>query len=262
MLKNCSSGRSEVKMIIFNEQQYADELIRHGFPTMRISKRDLIILAKKYRSDGLSGDENYEKIVAFCEKWCKKFVEAKYQTAILDAIYTSALPSAAKIRKDAISFSLSELDTLAQADSLGGEGRALLFAIMCVCKMYDRDNLWVNSKSKIQLKDLAILAGVRGTNLSHERLLHKMIIHDYIAQDYPNLLRLKISCLDYEEPELEFKPTESMVEWWRMWYRKNYTECEVCGKAVRRANNKTKYCPDCARETAARQRREYNAKHR
>ena len=243
-------------MIIFNEQQYTDELLRHGFPA-RISKRDLIVLAKKWRSEGLSDEEIYKKIVHFCEKWCKKFVEAKYQTAILDAVIKSAEP-AAKIRKDTISFSEKELNAIAMSNTLGKDGRDMLFVMMCVCKMYDRDNLWLNSKSKIQLKDLAKLAGIRGSNYAQELIVHKIIIAGLLDQCYPNLLQLKVTCLYSDEPELEFTPAEDMVEWWRMWYRLHYTECVECGRTIRRANNKTKYCPECAKRKAAEQKREYN----
>lgn len=248
-------------MIVLNEKQYVEQLLAKGFPS-RISKRDLILLAKHWREEGLSDKQNYDKIVVFCKKWSKKFVEARYQTAILDAITKSAPadePAAVKVRRDFIEFSGTELAALAE---LGRPHSDLLFVMMCVCKIYDRDNIWVNSKSKIKLNELCKLAGLQLPNYRQEELLRDMIVEGAITQCFPNLLQLKITLLDKNEPVLSFAPSEDMAREWKMWFLKNYTECAVCGTAVRRTNNKVKYCSSCALEVAARQRREYNAKHR
>lgn len=245
-------------MIIFNEKQYIEQLLAHGFPS-RFSKRDIILLARHWQEQGLSNSEIYGKIVEFCKKWQKKFAEPKYETAILDAIYKLAEPSAAKMRSETINFSGTELERLAY---LGRPHSDLLFLMMCICKLYNRDNLWVNSKSKIKLNELATLARLHLTNNKQELLLHDMIVAGAIEQMFPNLLQLKMAWLDHKEPVLSFPPSENMIDEWRMWFNRHYAECAVCGKIVPRANNKTKYCADCAHEVAARQRREYNAKHR
>lgn len=245
-------------MIIFDEKQYCNELLAHGFPT-RFSKRDIIILAKKYRADGFNDEQIYDKIVAFCRKWCKKFVELKYQSVILDSVAISAQPSAAKIRRDTIKFSRTELDRLA---TLGEKQADLLFVMMCVCKMYGRTDLWINSKSKIKLSDLCELAKLNLTNVRQEKLVYDLIIAGAIEQAFPNLLHLKLAWLDDNPKEIWFSPSKLLIYNWHTWYDKNYTRCEVCGKLVVKTNNKVKYCSECAFQVAAEQRREYNAKHR
>lgn len=245
-------------MIIFNEKQYIEQLLAHGFPS-RFSKRDIILLARHFREQGLSESENYDEIVKFCRKWSKKFVEPKYQTAILDAIYKSAAPRSVNLRAETINFSKNELDKLAR---LGKTRSDLLFVMMCVCKLYKRDNLWVNSKSKIKLNEMCEIAGLALPNRKQEFLVHDLIVAGAIEQMFPNCLQLKMAWLDHGEPALTFVPSEQMASEWRMWFRKNYIECEECGKIVPRSNNKMKYCAECAFDVAARQRREYNAKHR
>lgn len=245
-------------MIIFNEKQYIEQLLAHGFPS-RFSKRDIILLARHFREQGLSETENYDEIVKFCRKWSKKFIEPKYQTAILDAIFISAEPRSTNLRAETINFSKNELDKLAR---LGKAHSDLLFVMMCICKLYGRDNLWVNSKSKIKLSEIAELAGLNLPNRKQELLIHDLIVAGAINQMFPNCLQLKMAWLDHGKPVLSFAPSEHMVSEWRMWFRKNYIECELCGRVVPRSNNKMKYCAECAFEEAARQRREYNAKHR
>lgn len=245
-------------MIILNEKQYFEQLLTKGFPS-RLSKRDIIILAKHWRDEGFTDKQIYDKIVGFCKKWSKKFVEMKYQTAILDAISKSAEPSSVKPRKGIVSFSGTELAALAKLQRPLSD---LLFVMMCLCKIYDRDNIWVNSKSKIQLNEICRLAKLQLTNAKQERMLREMIIEGAVEQCFPNLLQLKMVLLDKEEPAISFVPSEDMVDQWRIWFNRNYAQCEVCGTAVRRTNNKVKYCSSCALEVAAQQRREYNAKHR
>lgn len=243
-------------MIIFNEQDYYNNLIKNGFEK-HINKRDLIILAKKLKSEkpNIENEEIKNYLINFCKKWIENFNPSKYENYILDVLKIVNEPQKDRNFIPLISFSSEELKQVMQLKDFNAQN--LLFIIMCICKMYNRDNIYLNSKSSIKLKELCELAKVKLNSEKQMQLLH--ILYSNNMVEVGKNLKFTLIGLKNENNSkiiLEFAPNKFMITNFTYWRDANYTKCQKCGLTIVKTSNNIKYCENCAKLAKNKQNKE------
>lgn len=160
-----------------------------------------------------------------------------------------------KTNTNAILFSRRELDVISLAST--ENARRLLFAICCVAKSRGVKEVYFNSRSNVKLQDLCKFARTNGRLSDQEYILHDLYKENLICAT-DRLLCFRLPFLEngiLNEVELSIKPSDDMVESYEKWFNANYLFCQMCGRKIKRTNNRIKYCNECAvkknKETSA-----------
>lgn len=243
-------------MIVFNRDKRYDQLIGNGFDD-GINKSDLILLSRRWTSDGLDAENVKHRLIEFCTKWVDNFNKVKYEQLISDCVKIATDDAELPERPETISFSAEELQTIAKART--EDARRLLFIMCCVCKFYGRTDIYLNSKSKVKLYDLCKLAKTKCKIKEQNYILHDLYV-DFLMTAREKILHFDLPIEESVNHELEFEPSEQMIDEWVAWFKTHYSFCQMCGRQIEKTNNRVKYCKECAvkvnKEQTARRNKE------
>lgn len=238
-------------MLIFNEQAHFERLLTEGFPDKRINRRDLNILAKGWARMGCDADSIVEQLTEFCRAWCEKANLSKYEQ-VLDDCAKAAVTDSRVIRPaTTLNFTAAELDTIATCGST--EAQRLYFMIACIMKFYQREYIYFNSRSSIKLSELCRLGKVKTPKKGQDFLLYELNMSGNIEFSPDHILKFgfpRISLETAESPALSFEASDAMIDNFIQWQKAHYTTCARCKTVIKKTGNKTKYCPECAKQVA------------
>lgn len=245
-------------MLIFNEQTHFERLTQNGFPDKRINRRDMSILAKGWARMGCDAESIVSQLQEFCRVWCKNINPAKYAAMIEDTAREAVENSSVVREPTLISFSRQEMQSVVEVEN--SDAQRLYFILACIKKFYQRDFIYLNAQSSIQLSELCKLAKVKTAKKNQDYLLFELVQSGHLELSEEHILKFelpKVSLDTADDAVLTFEATDTMIEFFERWYKANYTHCARCKKLIRKGGNKTKYCPECAKKAAAEQRAEY-----
>ena len=236
-------------MLIFNEQAHFEKLLTEGFPDKRINRRDLNILAKGWARMGCDTDSIIEQLAEFCRVWCKKANLSKYEQVLNDCAKAAITDSRVICPTTTLNFMATELDAVATCGST--EAQRLYFMIACIMKFYQREHIYFNSRSSIKLSELCRLGKVKTPKKDQDFLLYELNMSGNIEFSPDHILKFgfpRISLETAEAPELSFEASDTMIDNFIQWQKAHYTTCARCKKVIKKTGNKTKYCPECAKQ--------------
>lgn len=245
-------------MLIFNEQAHFERLLQSGFPDKRINRRDMSILAKGWVRMGCDAESIESQLQEFCRVWCKNINPAKYTSMIEDTVHDAMAGSGVVREPTLIAFSRQEMQSVVEVEN--SDAQRLYFLLACIKKFYQRDFIYLNAQSSIQLSELCKLAKVKTVKKNQDYLLFELVQSGHLELSEEHILKFalpRVSLGTAEDTALTFEASDTMIEFFERWYKANYTHCARCKKLIRKGGNKTKYCPECAKKVAAEQRAKY-----
>lgn len=227
-------------MKIFNELEYAEKLLQHGF-TKSQTKGELIILAKYYRYTGVENFEELKnKIIEFCKKYNKEFVEYIYIDDIEYAIRRSEKNSL-RIPQD-IPITRNELERIRSLKNYRYE--KVLFILLVLGKYFKITNTGKKSTSStyyipsMPFNNIFRLAHV--TQKKNENILYYLYKNEFIGNNYvTDSIFLKFTNVE-DNSDVEFYVTNinDIIKFYPKY-------CLICGKKIE--DNK-KYHLECFKE--------------
>lgn len=253
------------KRYLFNEEKYAEEIIRDGFEIKGIDYGAMYSVAKYFRAKfGFGRIRLRQQIIDFCKQHdpffnpvveadsIKKWVDVamKYDLRIIDEIEVSAYNI--RFLKENI---LKEKD------------RKVLFAVLVFARaikkaneLKKKKNKYVSDKYYMWYSNLIDIAQItkltKMTELKVVDVLHK---HKDLFTFYPPEKELiRIDFISNEGKQIPIKNMDDIMIDYNLLFGKN--TCEKCGKPIEKKSNRQKYCEDCSkiaeRERKAKWKRE------
>lgn len=232
--------------IIFNEIEYCKKIDQSS---EKISKtKDIVLLIKWYRSQGVDEEKIKEKIYEKVECGDASKITKAYQFAKDKEIHQ---PKEIVIYKE-------ELDLIQK--ELNYEYQKYLFIALCLCKYIGSEKykniLFVKNNTETSRQRIYTMSTCK------EKRDKKPFIGNCLMKDgFIEVVGLDMWKLTYfkEEgvPVLKFIPYEDMVYEYKQYIGENVARCEKCGKWIYKRSNRMKYCKECANLVYNEQRREH-----
>lgn len=236
-------------MIIFDEEEYAIDIIENGSKNKSIFK-DVALLAKYFRYKNNTEEEIKNKLYVFCKNNKKDFNIIKDSDIIENIILES---KKWKLRtKKYIDITKSEFDLISSENNI--KVKKILFVLLVISKFY-HDNKSNDYYVNISDNDIFKLCNMYVNKKNKIDLMYYITQKGYIT---PNIhMSIKINFVDNEnEKILNMVVDESMCNYLEMLLGKKICFCEVCGISVIKTNNRVKYCKKCARKVNLEQTKE------
>lgn len=234
-------------MAIINIVEHYNELLKNGFKK-GVNSRDMNIIARELYQNGKSKDEIREYIIKFCRKWNKQFNYARWESKINTVINNLDTPYENKIA-DTICFTLNELEQIEDLPTF--DLQKLMFIMMCLAKTYKTNFIYLNSNSKVTLREIYELAKVNTPLSKQDSALYEFVKQGVVDIKLKPLLKCCLLLLENDKDKrtrIEFKPNSEMILEYYRYLGTKVVQCEMCGKSIIKTNNKVKYCKDCAKK--------------
>lgn len=229
--------------IIFDEYEHVKRMLKNGFQTTTNTKFELQLLATYLREDGYNDREIENELHTFLKKYSSNYNKVKYYKIIDEKVKKSK--NFKLKRAYVVGITKSELDTILKEDNY--KCQKLMFVYLVLAKYYMSNNH--TNKYYVGCKDNDIfkLCDMYVRKQDKMDLMHYLTKKGYIT---PTLSMSSIVNYVNEDSEIiiSLVPDEDMVYYFERYLGGIFIECEVCGKLVKKTNNRVKYCKNCAKK--------------
>lgn len=228
--------------IIFDEVKHVEKMLVNGIQTNN-TKFELQLLANYYKAEGQADNEIEDNLHIFCKRYIQNYNKVKFYKLIDEKVKKSqklVLKTATPINITQV-----ELDIIGSEDNI--KCQKLMFVYLVLAKYYmsnhKTDKYYVGCKDN----DIFNLCDMYVKKDEKLDLMHYLTKKGYIT---PTLSMSSIVNYVHEESEpiLTLVPDNDMVYYYEQYLGGIFINCEVCGKLVKKTNNRLKYCKDCAKE--------------
>jgi hypothetical protein len=249
--------------MIFNEYEFALELLKHGF-TRFMSLNNLTILAKYYKYLGKNKKQIEKELLDFCEKWNPGFNSIVNRWSIDISIKNSREYSLRFPIE--ISITEKELEIIKNVNNYKFE--KILFVLLVCAKNEKYNKVKINKKSEnndffvnISFLDILKLAKIHISKEERNKILFEL----------NNLELIKTTCygsfkINYinenSDIVLSVLSDDNMIEEYKKIKGDITIRCVVCGNDCKANSNRQKMCKKCARKVEKEKTREYVRTHR
>lgn len=231
--------------IIFNEKQYAEQLLSHGFKKF-MSLYDLSVLAKYLKYIGKNKKQIENDLILFCEKFNPFFNKIIYADKIRIAL-NSMKKYDIKLLVD-ISISQKEINTIVGVDNYKYE--KILFVMLVyakykkqLSKKSDVGEYYVNSKFSQILK----IAKVNVCKKEQDTILHSLFLMGMVESTFYGTY--KINYVDRDgEPVISVLVDDNMVNVYKNIRGDVLVICKICGKSFKQNSNRHSFCIECSKQ--------------
>lgn len=244
-------------MVILNEKEYAEHVIKHGIVGKKPSQT-LMILAKYYYSLGYTRDEIHKLLVNFMQKNHVGFNYVKWSKTINNCAKHADKYKLLEI--DSVGITQKELDTIARLDDKWAE--RLAFTYLCFAKLYNvihkNNNNWTNCDDSTIFSTAKIYGNEKSRGLIIKTLLDCGLISLGAKVDNINTRVLFIE--QSEDFVLYVDDFRNLGYLYSMWRGEGFVRCKECGLIFKqkcdneycytcRTNNEKKriFCIDCGK---------------
>lgn len=239
-------------MIIFDEKQHAEKMLKKGFLTKHKNVFELYILAKYYYSIELTPEQVKENIVSYCEKYIEHFnIDEWYK--IINKVIKST--SNTKLKTNIkVEIKKSEMDTI---DNIKKENeRKVAFSLLVLYKYYG------HKKFEVSIEDLYRLSKLNLSSQSKLKILQSLTSSGLIDINMGGK-RWVTFAEKSGEAVLAISDFEDFIyEYFNYFGDSNFLSCHSCLKAIKVTNNKKKYCKRCAEKIKRNQNKIADSKYR
>ena len=229
-------------MIIFDEKQYAEELIKNGYKNKKYITYDNIILVKYWKHQGLDTNQIKDKLQKFMVDFENLFSGAN----IISHKIKKAMDVGMKydlLTDISVRITQGELDCINQLPSI--ETRKMMFVLLVVWKGRGSPK-----RFKISNTDLMKLSGVRTTSSD--------VFWNYIYQitqsnmlsmvEYKNKSYYTINIKECGNIVLNIKCFDCAIDYYLQLIEPDrYKQCEICNVPILITKPKRKYCYTCGK---------------
>jgi predicted nucleic acid-binding Zn ribbon protein len=228
-------------MIIFNELEYAEKLLKHGFVKF-MSGIDLVVLAKYLRYLGKDDDQVKDDLNRFCAEFNPAYNEVFFYQKIQYVLkaskkYNLIIPSPIPITQ-------KEIDIIKILRDYKAE--KVLFILLVVAKHFKLNVGYKKYYAHIMRTEMFTLAKVHTTKEEKNAIIYKLdgqmgLIDNQIFLNRKDMTFL-VNFIDEEsEPVFYVDDFKNIVSFYPHY-------CSVCGKQIEKKSNVHEFCKECWKE--------------
>lgn len=234
-------------MIIFNQKQQYDNLIKNGFEKYP-NFRDLMILAKEwFFVEKIDKNDIKNKLNQFCKEKFEYYDEYKSTDLIKKVINKLDETQNYTELPEKLIFYKTEIDDILKIKNK--DLQKLIYIFCCLSKLKKSDGIYLNSNNSMKLCDIFELAQVKLAKNKQELVLYDLYKNGFLNVDLRPLLKYHPSCLKFGgEIDFEITPSEDLILELQNRNGTILIKCERCGKLVPKTNNRMKYCKECSKK--------------
>ena len=236
-------------MIIFDEYVYAEKLLVNGF-SKHMALKDLVILSRYYRNEGLRGLKLREVLVDFCLLYNPEYNEVISGWKIDKAI-SSGRRREIRTARD-ITISQEELNIIWDSGNI--HKQKILFCMLAIARFFkNEDNIdyYFNAKFTELLK----IAKVHVDKAGRVVLMNELTRDGYISPTYTGAF--KLNCAGGEEIGVVVKDIENITSFFPI-------KCSECKQLCDNVSRWHGLCEEChklnRREKVAKNVKRYRKK--
>ena len=228
--------------IIFNEENYAKNILEKGIQLSSKTNYSLLLVATYLREQGETDKEIELNLHKIAERSFSDYNWVKFYPIVDLAVRKSKRYNLK--RNPPITITEKEMNIiLGEKDD---KIKKLMFVYLVLAKYYMSNNH--TDKYYVSYNDTDIFKLCDMFVRKDDRLdfMHYLTTKGYIE---PTLYMSSIVYYVHEDslPVLTFKPDIDMVYYFEQYLGGIFINCSECGKLVKKTNNKTKYCKECAK---------------
>ena len=228
--------------IIFNEEEYAKEIIKNGIQLTSKKHYDLQVVATYLRENGKNDKEIEKELHRIAKMSFSDYNWVKLYKSIDTKVQRSKKN---KIRKNPeIIVTQAELDTILGEENL--KVRNLMFVCLVLAKYYMSNNCTDKYYVKYNDVDIFNLCDVFVKKSERLELMHYLDKKGYITPTISMSFEIHYVKED-SKVILKFKPDVDMIYYFEQYLGGLFINCENCGKLAKKTNNKIKYCKKCSK---------------
>lgn len=230
--------------IIFDEREHARRVIKYGTQTTRNKIFELQLVGSYLREKGYSEKDIEEELHRIAKKSFNDYNKIKmYKT--IDYIVKRSKARRLKSATPVI-VTQNEIKTILAERNVKCE--KLMFVYLVLAKYYKSNSNTSNYYVGCKDNDIFNLCDMYVKKQEKLDLMHYLTTKGYII---PTLSRSSIVNYVDENSKvaLEIVPDETMVYRFEKEYLDGiFINCTICGKLVKKTNNRVKYCKNCAQQ--------------
>ncbi|MGK4040929.1 hypothetical protein AB0Y20_01410 [Heyndrickxia oleronia] len=239
-------------MIIFDEKQFAEKMLKSGFQTKHKQVYELNILSKYYFHQGKSDEEVKEFIVKFCEKHIDYFSMSEWYKIINKTIEITK--SSKIITGKEVHITQKELDIIKQLEKLNEQ--KLAFVMLVLYKFYDY------KKFEISIEDLFRLCKLNLNSQTKLKLLQSLTSKELIDITMGGKRFVKFADKKGKSV-IEIKDFDDFIYEFSLYMdHEGFAVCKICNKAIKIRGKNHKRCRNCQTEYKRNYQREIMRKRR
>jgi hypothetical protein len=237
-------------IIIIDEKAYAINLISHGSSTPYPKLKDVEILAKYWKYEGLETHEIHQKLNEYCIKTDPLFNMASSGWKIKKALNTIKLY---RLRTTfPVVITKAEVATIQQFKDYNYQ--KVLFVLIVLAKYLKYSNTRIKPTTKTRLindfyVNEKILNIVKISRISIRKEKRNQMLRAFFLAgvlDATTYNTLKIKCIDENsEPEIVVTDFENLVLYWCRFCGEKIAGCSNCGKLFLQRTAMQSKCRSC-----------------
>ena len=249
-------------MLIANEYNYVEEIMKNKICPKEIGIRTLLIyIAKYYYSPALSVTEYVDLVLKKAQEFeldPKDYQEYKYISflkGVCKKILTGDKECELRQIENVVIYE-SELDIINKGET--DREKKILFTLYILAKINPYGNGWVNNS----LKEIFNLANVTASTADRAKMMYKLYSAGLIEQNHKNdVLAYKVNLgKETENTVITISQFKNLGNQYLAKFKPGWKMCICCGKMLKIKGGNTKYCKSCAREKELEKYLRYNEK--
>ena len=257
-------------MIIFNELEYAENMLKRGFLQDKYSM-ELKILAKYYnKKKDLKTNDIKIKLKEFCKEHLTGYNEVLHLDMIIKATTFGVQKKNVLVIIPPIPITKIELEKIKELNDLDLEKLSFVALVLSKINKHIPKNTSSKYKKKENidnqgyyvnnLKDLFICSKITCNKTRKDIFIDQL--HETKLFGFTIFCTLEVNFVDeISEPEIIIKNFDNFILEYLKYIGHNIAYCLNCESPFICTNNLHKYCKICAREIWNKNRIEYNKKY-
>lgn len=230
--------------IIFNEREHAKIVIENGFQTSRNKSFELQLVANYLREQGYPDKEIEEELHRISKRNFTDYNKVQMYEFIDNKVKKS---KKGKLKENfPIYITKAEMETILSEDNV--KYQKLLFIYLVLAKFYMSNNKADKYYVGCEDNDIFKLCDMYTRKQERLDMMHYLTVHGYIK---PTLSMSSVVNYVNEDSEvaMEVIPSEDMIYRFEKEYLGGiFIDCEICGRLVKKTNNRIKYCKKCSKK--------------
>lgn len=230
--------------IIFNEREHAKIVIEKGFQTSRNKSFELQLVANYLREQGYSDKEIEEELHRISKRNFTDYNKVQMYDFIDNKVKKS---KKGKLKENfPVYITRAEMNTILSESNI--KYQKLLFIYLVLAKFYMSNNKADKYYVGCEDNDIFKLCDMYTRKQEKLDMMHYLTVKGYIK---PTLSMSSIVNYVNEDSEvvMEVIPNEDMIYRFEKEYLGGiFINCEICGRLVKKTNNRIKYCKKCSKK--------------
>jgi len=242
-------------MIIFNEEEYANSLLQHGFKRF-MSLRDLTILGKFFRYKGMKTAQVRKNLIEFCMKYNPSYNDVVFGWKVDKAVLNSK-KSVLRIGNP-IEIDKVEVEKIFEIEDY--QYRKILFTMLAIARFFKESKgsrIKPNTPyyTNCRFTDILSEAKVSANRQQRMRIMKELTDTGMIEPTLVGGFKIEYAVEKVQDCIIKIEDIENIIGYFPYF-------CSECGKQLERKPKRRNICDVCYAEKRKESVRENVQKHR